>query len=127
YQYGIISDVPITILEAELFAFAHNPPPELGGLGKAEHFWNIVAILWPEKTLDGKKNPNAFIRNPWSEKMISEACVHRTLAVLGGLNSSKSDTFAAWAIVNWLADPWGTMVLLTSTSLGDSKRRMWSS
>lgn len=126
YKYGIWFDNPPTELENELASFRINPSPEHGGLGKAEHFWNIVAILWPEK-IGNKNNPSGFTRNPWSEKMVSEACRRRSLAVLGGLNSSKSQTFAAWAIVNWLADPWATMVLLTSTTLGDSKRRMWSS
>ena len=123
YKYGLQFDMPPTELENELQAFKHNPPE---GLGKAEHFWNIAGILWPEK-IGNKNNPSPLIRNPWSEKMITEASRRHSLAVLGGLNSSKSETFAAWAIVNWLANPWETIALLTSTTLGDSKRRMWSS
>lgn len=126
HPYGILSSEQITTLELELVAFRIDPPASKGGLGKPEHFWNAVKILWPEK-IDGKKNPDAFIRNPWAEKMANEVAYRPALAVIGGLNSNKTDFFAVWSIVSWLSDPWGTMVLLTSTSLGDSKRRIWGS
>lgn len=126
YRYGVRGPEGMPDLEIELQAFLRDPKPEIGGLGKAEHFWNVVSILWPEK-IDGKKNPNAFIRNPWSERMAIETIRRPVLAVLGPLNSSKTDFYAVWGLVSWMADPWNTMVLLTSTSLGDSKRKMWSS
>lgn len=126
YDYGVTSPAKLTQLEVELAAFRWNPPAEKGGLGKAAHFWNIVEILWPE-LLDGKKNPVAFIRNPWAEKMAIETARRPTLAVLGGLNSNKTDFFAVWGLVSWLADVWNTMVLLVSTTIDDSKRRMWGS
>lgn len=126
YDYGVTSPAKLTQLEVELAAFKLNPPAEKGGLGKAAHFWNIVEILWPE-LLDGKKNPVAFIRNPWAEKMAIETARRPTLAVLGGLNSNKTDFFAVWGLVSWLADVWNTMVLLVSTTIDDSKRRMWGS
>lgn len=126
YRYGFIGDEGCNDLLIELKAFLLVPSEDVGGLGKAEHFWNCVSILWPEK-IDGKKNPNAFIRNPWAERMAVETVRRPVLAVLGPLNSNKSDFYAVWGIVSWLADPWNTMVLLTSTSLGDSKRKMWSS
>ena len=47
------------------------------------------------------------------------------LAVAGAASSGKSEWAAVWAIVNFIALPNKTMVLVTSTSLKDSRRRIW--
>lgn len=39
----------------------------------------------------------------------------------------NSDFFAVWAIVNWLCAPTQTMVMVTSTTLKESRRRIWGS
>lgn len=105
-------------LEVELKAFLCNPPQ---GLGKAEHFWNIVSMLW------GPKSAKPFMRHPWAERMIGTACEHQYIAVSGCGSSGKTDAFAVWAIVNWLAAPKDTLVFCTSTSLKESGKRIWGS
>jgi hypothetical protein len=40
-------------------------------------------------------------------------------------NSGKSDWGAVWGMVNWLAAPKSTLVLMTSTSLKESQKRIW--
>ncbi len=67
------------------------------------------------------------MRNPWSDKMIDCACEHQFLSVSGPASASKSETFAAWALVNYLSAPLDTCVLVTSTSLKDSRKRIWGS
>jgi len=106
-------------LEIELACFLHGLSVEDGGLGKSEHFWNVVSILWPEGSTRG------FVRNPWSEKMVEESCRWQYLAVSGPASASKTETYALWSIVNFLAAPQTTMVLVTSTSLKDSRKRIW--
>lgn len=108
-------------LHIELACFREDLQPKHGGLGKAEHFWNVVKMLWPA----GGARP--FLRNPWSEKMIEAACNWSFLSVSGPASASKSETYAAWGLVNYLADPFNTMVLVTSTSLKDARRRIWGS
>jgi hypothetical protein len=39
----------------------------------------------------------------------------------------NTDFFAIWAIVNFIAAPYDTMVLVTSTTLKDSRKRIWGS
>jgi hypothetical protein len=92
-----------------------------GGLGQAEHFWNIAAMLWPATS----RKP--FLRNPWGERMIEEWCSHNFSSVSGCASSSKTDTAAVWGIVNWLAAPLDTKVLCTSTTLRESRKRIWGS
>lgn len=105
----------------ELFSFRDGLTVADGGLGKAEHFWNVATFLWPPTS----RKP--FLRNPWSERMVEAACSHNFLSVSGCASSSKTDTFAVWAIVNWLADPLNTKVLCTSTTLRESRKRIWGS
>jgi hypothetical protein len=40
---------------------------------------------------------------------------------------SKTDTAAVWGIVNWLAAPLYTKVLCMSTTLRESRKRIWGS
>lgn len=39
----------------------------------------------------------------------------------------NTDFFAVWAIVNFICAPYDTMVLVTSTTLKDSRKRIWGS
>ena len=87
----------------------------------AEHFWAIVERFWP------KFSQNPFDRNPWSETFVASALQHRMLSVSGAASSGKSDTAAVLAIICWLTDPMNTLVMVTSTSLKESRRRIWGS
>lgn len=73
----------------------------------------------------GPNSPNHFIWNPWAERMAECLCQYERLGVIGCANSGKTDLGAIWALINWDADPINTLVMVTSTSLKDSKKRMW--
>jgi len=94
---------------------------ELSGTTKQEHFKRIVGALWP---VTGKK---PFIFHPWADKMLDAACRETYLGVAGCGSSGKTEFFALWAIVNFICAPRDTMVLVTSTSLRESRRRIWGS
>lgn len=59
--------------------------------------------------------------------MLRAACEYDYLGVAGSRSSGKSDAFALWGIVNFLAAPNETKVIYTSTSLKDSRGRIWGS
>lgn len=109
-------------LTIELYAFRHQLTEEQGGLGAFQHFKNIVNLVW-----NRKGSPRRFIWSPWAEDMVREACDNMYLAVAGCASSGKSDTYALWAIVNYLAAPTETLVILTSTTLREARRRVWKS
>ena len=104
----------------ELHCFKLKHSEEDGGLGQFGHFKNVVDMLW-----NRPDSPLNFSWNPWSVRMIEEACVNKNLAVAGCASSSKTMTYALWGMVNWLASPADTMVLMTSTSLKDARKRIW--
>lgn len=88
--------------------------------GKFQHFKNIVDALC------SGPNPNGnFIWNPWSEAMLRAACKNNYVSIAGSRSSGKSLTFAWWAVINFLAAPAETKVIVTSTSLKDSRGRIW--
>lgn len=89
------------------------------GLPKHEHLWNIVSALWPS----GSSNP--VERNPWTERNFEALCKHEYLAISGCSGSTKTNSCAVYAIVCWLADPVGTSVMVSSTTLKESRRRIW--
>jgi len=68
-----------------------------------------------------------MVRHPWAEKMIRAAIKHKYLAVGGSASSGKSHTMAAWGIVQWLSQPRDTLVLMTSTTLREARKRIWGS
>lgn len=77
-------------------------------------------MLWgPDNT------QKQFIWSPWADKMLEESLRHKYLAVSGCASAGKSDFYAIYAIINWLADPANTSVLITSTSLKESRGRIW--
>jgi hypothetical protein len=111
-------------LDIELLAFKMGLKPEEGGLGKAQHFKNVVNILWPyHKT----KNKNGFYWHPWADWMIERACEENYLAISGPKSSAKTSTMAMWGLVNWLCAPHETLVLVTTTSVREARKRLWGS
>lgn len=112
--------IPLTSeLTALLYGFAHHKKPE----AKEYYFWRISDILWNNEDL-----PEPIMeRHPWADLMIKEAIVNKYLAVGGSASSGKSHCMAAWGIVNWLSRPSETLVLMTSTTLREARKRIWGS
>lgn len=109
-------------LDVELVCFRAKLSPQQGGLGEVGHFKEIARMLW------GPQNERKqFIWSPWADKMLEESLRWKYLAVSGCASAGKSDFYAIYAIIQWLADPLNTMVLVTSTSLKESKNRIWGS
>lgn len=109
-----------TLLRMNLKAFRDGRTPKEGGIGKLGHYKNCVDLLWNEDHSRMK-----FDWHPWALDFAKAACENPVLAVGGCASSGKSRGAAAWALTNWAADPFATMVLIMSTSLKDSKRRIF--
>lgn len=88
-------------------------------------FWSLAKVWWTKG--GGIVPKDLFEWNPWTAKITKELAAERFVAIGGSANSTKSRSLAAWGIANWLCDPEETMVLLTSTSIKDSKKRVWKS
>lgn len=111
-------------LDIELYCFRIAHSEAKGGLGKAEHFWNIVAILYGPDNPVGNKT-KIFIRNPWSEDLIDALCEHRYVAAGGCAGSSKSETCALWLLICFLSDARNTLGVVLSTDLKQARKRIW--
>jgi hypothetical protein len=94
---------------------------KLHGAAKAHIFWCIADILW-----NGDERPQPlFAKHPWAEQMIKAAASEKYLSIGGAASSGKSYTMAGWAVVNWLAAPDRTLILVTSTTLREARKRIW--
>jgi len=109
-------------LTVECYAFRTGRTKRQGGLGKFQHFKNIVDLLWNNPELKCHKR---FVWNSWNEQFFRNACTQRFLGVAGCRNSGKSDSAALWAIVNYISDPTHCLVMVMSTSKSGAKKRIW--
>lgn len=107
-------------LTIELAAFKRGITVEQGGLGKLQHFINCVDALF-----NHEESLMRFDWNPFAMRIFEAACEHKYLAVAGCAGSSKTESVVMWGLINYIADPQNTTVLLTSTSLKDSRLRGW--
>jgi len=115
--YGKEFPADLTLVTLELSCL-NDPPPQ--SPGKLHHFKQVVDLLW--------NHPDSKMRiewTPWLERMVEAAFEHQYLAVAGCASSGKSQAYALWAIVNFLMKPWATLVIVTSTSLKESRKRIW--
>lgn len=118
-RYGREFPLGTSLLDIELVAYRFGFDVETGGLGKAAHFKRIVQHLW------GKDSRKQFIWHPWADDMNEEACRHHYLGVSGSGSSGKTDFFAVKGIVDYICAPQNTLVLMTSTSLKEARKRIW--
>lgn len=110
---------PTSIVTALLYGFDRHA----GTKEKEYYFWRICDELWNRPDLPAPM----MVRHPWADEMIREAIQNEFLAIGGAASSGKSHTMAAWGIVNWLSRPAETLVLMTSTTLRESRKRIWGS
>jgi hypothetical protein len=106
-------------LTALLWGFGNHP----SAVAREYYFWRIADELWNHDELPEKM----FIKHPWAEKIIHECINNKYLAVGGSASSGKSHTLAGYGIVSWLAKPRDTLVLMTSTTLREARKRIWGS
>lgn len=127
-RLGYADSIPLTgswltdQLAIEFMCFRIGLTRSEGGLGKDGHFKAITDLLWNNPELASNKR---FIHNAWSQKMIQEACRYDELGIVGSASSGKSDTLSLWCLVNFIADPTHTMVILMSTTLQGAKKRIF--
>jgi len=110
---------PTSLLTALLYGFAKHDR----AVAKEYYFWRICDELWNNDDLPEK----LMVRHPWADRMIKSAIRNKYLAIGGSASSGKSHTMAAWGIVNFLAQPRDTLILVTSTTLREARKRIWGS
>jgi len=110
---------PTSLITALLYGFANHEHLR----AKEYYFWRICDELWNHDDLPEK----LMVRHPWAEQMIWAAINNKYLAIGGSASSGKSHTMAAWGIANWLSKPKDTLVLMTSTTLREARKRIWGS
>lgn len=84
-------------------------------LSKLEHFWNIVDMVWGDYV----------VRNPWLDRKLSAMIKYEFCSLAGCASSGKSYGAALYALVQFICDPHGSLVLITSTSIEGARIRVW--
>jgi len=100
----------------EFWCFANNPPL---GLGRYQHLVNAINLTW------NSENPETYIWNDWSEKMMRTFAENRWVTITGPAASWKTTSASLYALCAFYADPANTVVICTSTTLDGLRRRIW--
>lgn len=112
--------IPATnTLTALLYGFRHHEAKK----AREYYFWRLCDELWNHDELPEKM----MVKHPWAEAMVRAALSNRYVSIGGAASSGKSHTMAAWGIINWLCAPRDTLILLTSTTLREARKRIWGS
>ncbi len=113
---------PDVLIEQEVLKFYDELKKIPGNLLMpwADHFEKFCELIWNNKECGYR-----FTWNPYAKRMLRESLAHRFLAVSGHASSGKSQFGAIWAVANFLISPEDTRILVTSTSLQESRLRIW--
>lgn len=93
----------------------HTSVTPYSGEGRYEHFWNLVQMCFPE----------LLEKNDWSDKAARAFCENKHTAIAGCAGSSKSTTAGAYAFFFLIAAVDDSAVLVGSTTIDASKKRIW--
>ena len=106
----------------ELFAYRQGRTVSQGGLGKFGHLKSAIDLIW-----NSGKSSREFIWSPAAEEILRAYCEEDYVAVAGSASSGKSDASAVWALCEFFSGPADTLVLVTSTTLREARRRIFKS
>jgi hypothetical protein len=101
-------------LMIELIAFRDGLTTEQGGLGRYQHFQNVLAKVAPW-----------FQNNPWSDQMFRSMCENQNNIFTGCAAAGKTTAAAVFGFIYWLCCPIGTSVILSSTTGKMVRKRCW--
>lgn len=124
-KHGKVTQTPVrprTDIEIEMRCFLRYEKKFFtpGGLGRYEHCKRGIEMIW----YPGSRKPCTF--NPYAERMFQAFCSdHQFIAFAGHSSGGKTFNPAVWAVWNFLCAPTETLVILTSTSLQASRKRIW--
>lgn len=85
-----------------------------------EHFKLFVSHIWGRPECSRK-----FLWNPYADRMLREARANKFLGISGHASSGKTEFGAIWGLANFLIYPETTKVFVTSTTLTESRMRVW--
>lgn len=104
-------------IEIELLYIANSNPEKFGGLPRGEHIRKAIKILWPWWDQ---------YWHEWSDLCLWAWLNYQEIGMTGCAAAHKTFTFSGLSELEWLASPFNTTLLLTSTTIGSLRARIWS-
>lgn len=126
YFYGPIpSGIPQDIyqrrydaaIEYQMLIPGKKPP---GHMGYEYHFKEYISAIWGRQDWDHR-----FIWTPLADRMLKESANWKFLGIAGHASSGKSRFGVVYGLAKFFLDPANTKVFITSTTLSDSRQRIW--
>jgi len=118
-MYGRVWPVNAPMWAVELACYIQYPRNPTT-LTPRDHFINATKQIWPDSGAN-----KTVVWHPWMEDMLDACLEHKYVALAGSASCGKSFFIAIWLITNWMADPYNNLSIATSTTIRDSKKRVW--
>lgn len=120
-RYGLREMPGASQVDYEKLAFLLDWPVDKGGLGRYQHFKNLMAMWFPK-----------VAPNDWLDLMLHSLCDkdgfpgdRQWTCWWGGSNSGKTFTSVLYAVIWWLCAPDVSSVILATTTGKALRRRAW--
>jgi|TARA_E500000305_G_scaffold111552_1_gene125277 hypothetical protein len=113
--YGFDKIQGLTQLQYEMLSFVAYKGLQKAKCTRFDNFRNIVSILWPK-----------IEWNIWLERQIQSLCDNQFVSWTGCAASGKTFAGALYSTVWWICQPDVSAAVLTSTTKGMLRKRMWS-
>lgn len=88
--------------------------------GAITHLKRFIDEIW---NWDG--SPVKFLWTPLALQMLEDSMTYNRVSLAGSASSGKSQFGAIWALANFLISSHNTKVFITSTTLDESRQRIW--
>lgn len=94
--------------------------PKKHSEGAEMHLRRFIDEIW-----NWEGSPVKFLWTPMAEEMLHDCMEHKRVSLAGSASSGKSQFGAIWALANFLISCHNTKVFITSTTLDESRQRIW--
>ena len=84
------------------------------GLGLFQHYRNAQTICWPEED-----------HHRWSDLILREILQNTITVIMGPKDSGKTHTVSKYGLIDYLAFPECTLILISSTDMRGLEMRVW--
>jgi len=112
--YGLEVPKGTAQIAVELLCYRTDRGPELGGLGKLEHFRRAFRLMWPK-----------YEWSEWVDEIIDVFVRYKWIVIIGHERASKTYTIAHCVLLDYLADPNNTLTSLATVTFEGLALRMW--
>lgn len=128
-KYGAEWDDSWSEIKIEAHCLAARWDEKYGGLGHYGHLKRFMQLLWPANYTGFRADSKGHKWSNWrdsTERVVRAWCDHSYGSLIGCASSGKTFDLSHILSAEYLADPFNTIIDVTSTDMRGLRARIWS-